>query len=728
MTMQLVRIGGTTHPLGKRLGKGGEGEVYAIGETPDRAVKIYKESLRKEREQKIRAMVSGELSSKTDLVAFPADIATDSTGRFVGFVMRQIRGYKPIHQLYSPKSRRLNFPRADYRFLIRAALNVARAVASVHQAGCIIGDFNHSGVLVADDATVALIDADSFQFSINGQRYSCVVGVPDFTPPELHGVNLSTVVRTKAHDHFGLAVAIFQLLAMGRHPYAGRYTGADLTIGEAIEQNRFAFSTQREQETKTRPPPGSVSLADFPRPIASAFEAAFGLVASNRPSAADWVALLKELEGSLSRCGIVPSHFYPSAAGKCVWCRLAVQSGVDMFPDVMGTGPTVQSPGAPFDIERAWAQVRAVTFPSPADIIPSFTGTVPETPAVAEAKHGLTFRRATGFLVLAATVAGFVYAPQFALVWLGLGIFGLFRAFTGSIDTSPFVSAYVAADEKARDAELAYLNRLGLTELYAVRAELEGLIAEYRRLDDDLQRSLAQAKAKREARQRDAFLDRFHLRSARISGLGPGRTTALISFGVETAADVTESAVRAVPGFGEVLTSKLLAWRRGHEAKFRYNPAPDASDIQAESAIRATSDAKRSALVAKIRSGLQALQSGPQRIAERAKAYDRQLTDVLRERARAAKALQDLGQPVPASPPLPFPQRSVHPASAVAGRTSPNASPRPVPPPPATATSARPSCPRCGSPMVRRTARRGRNAGNQFWGCSRYPACKGTRN
>jgi hypothetical protein len=185
--------------------------------------------------------------------------------------------------------------------------------------------------------------------------------------------------------------------------------------------------------------------------------------------------------------------------------------------------------------------------------------------------------------------------------------------------------------------------------------------------------------------------------------------------------------VRAVPGFGEVLTSKLLAWRRGHEAKFRYNPAPDASDIQAESAIRATSDAKRSALVAKIRSGLQALQSGPQRIAERAKAYDRQLTDVLRERARAAKALQDLGQPVPASPPLPFPQRSVHPASAVAGRTSPNASPRPVPPPPATATSARPSCPRCGSPMVRRTARRGRNAGNQFWG-SRYPACKGTRN
>lgn len=36
-------------------------------------------------------------------------------------------------------------------------------------------------------------------------------------------------------------------------------------------------------------------------------------------------------------------------------------------------------------------------------------------------------------------------------------------------------------------------------------------------------------------------------------------------------------------------------------------------------------------------------------------------------------------------------------------------------------------CPVCGSPMVRRQAKRGANAGRQFFGCSRYPACKGTR-
>lgn len=36
-----------------------------------------------------------------------------------------------------------------------------------------------------------------------------------------------------------------------------------------------------------------------------------------------------------------------------------------------------------------------------------------------------------------------------------------------------------------------------------------------------------------------------------------------------------------------------------------------------------------------------------------------------------------------------------------------------------------PICPRCGSRMVLRVARQGPNAGEQFWGCSTYPKCKG---
>lgn len=38
-----------------------------------------------------------------------------------------------------------------------------------------------------------------------------------------------------------------------------------------------------------------------------------------------------------------------------------------------------------------------------------------------------------------------------------------------------------------------------------------------------------------------------------------------------------------------------------------------------------------------------------------------------------------------------------------------------------------PACPTCGGIMVVRTTRKGPRAGAQFWGCAKYPACKGTK-
>lgn len=33
-------------------------------------------------------------------------------------------------------------------------------------------------------------------------------------------------------------------------------------------------------------------------------------------------------------------------------------------------------------------------------------------------------------------------------------------------------------------------------------------------------------------------------------------------------------------------------------------------------------------------------------------------------------------------------------------------------------------CPKCGNSLILRTAKKGANAGNQFWGCTQYPKCK----
>jgi len=39
-----------------------------------------------------------------------------------------------------------------------------------------------------------------------------------------------------------------------------------------------------------------------------------------------------------------------------------------------------------------------------------------------------------------------------------------------------------------------------------------------------------------------------------------------------------------------------------------------------------------------------------------------------------------------------------------------------------------PKCPKCGRPMRKMVAKKGRNAGNAFWSCTAYPECNGTRN
>ena len=43
------------------------------------------------------------------------------------------------------------------------------------------------------------------------------------------------------------------------------------------------------------------------------------------------------------------------------------------------------------------------------------------------------------------------------------------------------------------------------------------------------------------------------------------------------------------------------------------------------------------------------------------------------------------------------------------------------------AQSDAPLCPKCGKPMIKRIAKKGINAGKEFWSCSTYPSCNGTR-
>jgi restriction system protein len=64
---------------------------------------------------------------------------------------------------------------------------------------------------------------------------------------------------------------------------------------------------------------------------------------------------------------------------------------------------------------------------------------------------------------------------------------------------------------------------------------------------------------------------------------------------------------------------------------------------------------------------------------------------------------------------------------AQAGRTSKPASVESAEAPTASMVLNLPSCPLCAKAMVKRVAKRGSASGGSFWGCSGFPACRGTR-
>ena len=348
-----LRLGsGRRLKLGERLGRGGEGSAHAAANRRNHAVKLYKAPDKPQLANKIAAMVDAGLARQSPFAAFPVDVVHTQDGAFAGFLMKAVRDRRPLHDLYAPGARKRHFPDIEYRFLARTATNIARAVASIHHTGCVIGDINPSGMLVADDATVALVDADSFQFSHGGQQFLCTVGVPDYTPPELQGQSFHGVVRTQQHDAFGLAVILFQVLMMGRHPFDGVLdTGEAPPMGERIQRRLYPHIPERP--TGMKPPPSLPALTEFSGTLADLFARAFTTQGNTpRPDALQWVTALEHFEKTLRRCRTDRRHHYPHESTTCPWCQMEEQLGNQLFPRPGQVSPTAQTAPAPANLTQ----------------------------------------------------------------------------------------------------------------------------------------------------------------------------------------------------------------------------------------------------------------------------------------------------------------------------------------------------------------------------------------
>lgn len=726
MTHSEIVIDNRTVRLGHRIGKGGEGSVFLVGEDGRYAVKLYTASDMVVKEQKVAAMVRAQLASRTSLVAFPMSIARSPRGSFVGFVMKLVTAHKPLHDIYAPGSRKQHFPQADYRFLVRTAANFARAVASVHQANCVIGDINHSGILVSPKATVALIDADSFQFSESGKQYLCRVGVPEYTPPELQGRSLDGVTRTRNHDAFGLAVVIFQLLFMGRHPFVGTIRqGETPPTHENIEHFRYVYSENRDVGMDQ--PPGTPSLPDFHPEIAGLFECAFSpQSAQQRPSAEDWVKHLDSLEASLEKCQDNPLHFIPRVASECAWCDMENRFGTALFLPQIPQG-ILQTDG--FDPGRG-----NFAFDAICARIATITGKLTQAPVPGGIKSGQTVPSGaavearkppsnTGsYIVIGLAVAGVFVLPALFLLWAIIGWLG-FSAIERAprINRRQFEQAYIDANAAWQSALIDWRRRIGYEEYHSLVGELASAIPQYKALAGESSALIARYKANRHQKQLEVFLEKFGIQHQSIKGIGSAKQATLASYGIDTAADITLEKLLGVPGFGPVNSRGLIEWRARLEKRFVYDEKPNDTDRQEMARIFSVMEGKATRLRSKLSAGVSNLELLARRIGNAITVGDPGLRGCYVRREQAYRDLDYLGIAIPVVP---------VPASQARTTTTVSQSSRKVYPGPQSMPSSTPGpkCPRCSSTMVRRMARRGSRAGKMFWGCPRYPTCKGTRN
>jgi DNA-binding helix-hairpin-helix protein with protein kinase domain len=575
---QLLDDSGRVVTLGREIGRGGEGSVFESRDLRrDTVAKVYHGPLPPDKQDKLRAMARLGNGYLQQISAWPTEVLTRQMGgAVVGFVMARIDGCEPIHNLSSPASRKQIFPTVDYAFLVHVARNVAAAFDAVHAHGHVIGDVNENNFLVGRNGTVKLIDCDSFQIRDGKDHYYCDVGVRLFTPPELQQlISFRGKERTANHDNFGLAVLVFQLLLLGRHPYSGVPLGKnDVPIEDAIAQYRFAYGSDRRNRSVDTPP-DAITLPFFPPEIGRALETAFTEVGSRtgRPTAKEWVTQLEALRASLRTCPQASNHKYPSHVSACPWCERE-KMGRPAFVAQGGAQTSAAfTTSTSVDVASVWSQIQSLA------ILPSLPAySRPQSnavgrPAPIQGKKLSSYRMKVSAIAVVAFAATFLLPALWILVLLvgGLLLLIITHPVAEYMDS---LRAAIDVAKKTFENELDTYNKLvhdpRLTalrdKLQAAKAGIDDLPALYQRLAQDLQASVRD-------KQLDAFLDRFLISDGDIEGIGPTRISALASFNVETARDITYNAVIRVQGIGDALAKRLIAWRQKIEGRFKFDPS-----------------------------------------------------------------------------------------------------------------------------------------------------------
>ncbi|MER6121842.1 hypothetical protein ABT173_03910 [Streptomyces sp. NPDC001795] len=333
---------------------GGQAAVFPVEGDDTIVVKLYRERPGPDQERRLTRMLTmSPLAARpTDAnqppeLAWPTALARGPEGGFLGYAMRRFG--EPHHvQLIGlfTRSQRLRLfqDRADWRFLLGVAWNLAFMTARMHYDDLVIGDFSSSNVVVDANGFVTFLDCDSIAFTdpVTGETFPCLMHTTDYSSPERQAGGAAT----RASDDFALAVLIYQLLTAGNHPFGG--VPHDSASESTVKDNIAASVSYVVRPELVTIPRGTLDPSVLPPGLLTLARAAFGPgvhTPAARPQAQDWLRALDQERRQVRVCQNRPLHAYGAHLPTCPWCVRAALVGHDVFnpPHV----PVVASPAPP---------------------------------------------------------------------------------------------------------------------------------------------------------------------------------------------------------------------------------------------------------------------------------------------------------------------------------------------------------------------------------------------
>jgi DNA-binding helix-hairpin-helix protein with protein kinase domain len=437
------------------------------------------------------------------------------------------------------------------------------------------------------------------------------------------------VDRAQEHDYFGLAVVIFQLLFMGRHPYSGRYLGAgEMPLERAIREFRFAYGVDAEAR-KMRQPPGTLALDSMPSQFVRLFRRAF--LSTDRPQPREWIEPLDALAKALKRCDLHSGHCYYRELRDCPWCGIETHARVRLFNVLLSGGGSRRGH---FWLYEIWKEIESLEPPDVSPIEWDKILKAPEPSAEVAALEEARDNRFTIALIFSAIAGPMIHLlPIFPFTIILLILAGIAARAIARIE-HPLLEKTQARWRQAKEA--AYL----LKEKYdrETRSERWGAKRDELRNQKETYENLAQIQQFR--LQLEEFLDQFNINDTEIRGIVPTAKRVLLSHGIETAADLSNiEGLTQIPSIGSFRAERLLEWRRGLEQKFVFDPArgvPHEVHIKTEREV----DALRVRLEIELSHGAHYLRRIKQEIETSRQKLQPALTRARQELAQAEKDLE----------------------------------------------------------------------------------------